>query len=702
MAAAPSVAPTPVASSDPLDAVARAAAEAVHVPIGLVTLVDGEWIRFVGAHGLFPPLSASRRILVSESFCQDVVASGAPVVVRDASDDPRSRPAGTGVRVGAYVGVPLRAPDGAVVGVVCAVDARPRDWSSAEVGALSGVADAAGKLPLPLGAADTIAGTAADERPDPDAPPHNLFLQALLDSLDTAVFACDAAGCTMFANAALLRMLDLDEDLPPNAAAIARDHLRDADGQLLPDGRQPSARALAGEPVRDVELRLLRPGRPARTLVANAERITVAGAVLGAVVALHDVTEQRRAQRFQECALAVSRALVEADRIADAAGQVVDAVARSLHWPHAELWLVDPVTEVLRPAASWTDGEPDRSGLFSSQLGPGEGLVGTTWQRGEPVWVADIAAETRFDVEGAARRALRTALAVPVRSADAVVGVLALYADTLDEDRVALTAHLVGIAAHVGHYLERRRAEELALQLARTKDDFLALVGHELRTPLTSITTYAQLLTDSPEYWDTDGPQLLGVIRRNTESLTAIINDLLDLAGLESGHITIRPVDTDLAELAREGIAAVRAAADRRAVTIVTEVPDRMPLYGDPQRLRQMLDNVLSNAVKYSHDGGRVTVRLTEQDGVATLSVGDTGIGVPAAERDRLFQRFFRSSAAREHGVPGTGLGLVVTRAIVERHGGRITAQHDEPGTTMVIRLPTAPPDAGDPRSASS
>ena len=415
--------------------------------------------------------------------------------------------------------------------------------------------------------------------------------------------------------------------------------------------------------------------------------------MLGAVVALHDVTDQRRAQRFRECALGVSRALVEADRVAEAARQVVDAVARSLHWPHAELWLADPVTDVLRPAASWTDGEPDQAGLMSEALGPGEGLAGTTWRTGEPVWVPDIATETRFDVEGAARRQLRTALAVPVRSAKTVVGVLALYADTLDEDRVALTAHLVGIAAHLGQYLERRRAEELALQLARTKDDFLALVGHELRTPLTSITTYAQLLTDNPECWDTDGPQLLGVIRRNTQSLTAIINDLLDLAGLESGHITIRPADTDLAELVREGIDAVRVAAGRRSITIVADLPAAVPLHGDPQRLRQMLDNVLSNAVKYSHQGGRVTVTLAEQGGVATLSVADTGIGIPPAERDRLFQRFFRSSTARERNVPGTGLGLVVTRAIVERHGGRISAAHNEPGTTMVIRLPTVAPD---------
>jgi signal transduction histidine kinase/PAS domain-containing protein len=669
------------ASSEDLDAVARAAAEAVDVPIGLVTLIDGDWMRFVGAHGLAGPLAASRRILVTESFCQDVVASGAEVMVGDTGEDPRSRPsaAGANIVVKAYMGVPLHAPGGEVVGAVCVVDVRTREWTPAEVDAVRGVAATAGQLPRLL---------TQGPPEEPGAPPHNLFLQALLDALDTAVFACDAAGNTMFGNPALQRMLGLPTDLPADAAAIAREHLRDAEGNAVPPERHPSARALAGESVRDVELRLIRPGRPPRTLVANAERITVAGAVLGAVVALHDVTDQRRAQRFRECERAVSRALVEAASIDDAARQVVDALARSLGWPHAELWLFDEVAGALRPAASWTDGEFDRPGVMSAQLASGEGLAGTAWCTAEPVWVADVSTETRFSVEGAARRGLRTALAVPVRSAEAVMGVLALYADMLDEDRAALTAHLAGVASYLGHYLERRRSEELALQLARTKDDFLALVGHELRTPLTSITTYTQLLADHPESWESDGAQLIGVIRRNTDSLRAIVDDLLDLAGLESGHISIRPADFDLAELIRDGVEAVRAAADRRQITVKVDLPATLPFHGDQQRLRQMIDNVFSNAVKYSHEGGDVTVRLVVGDGIAELSVADTGIGIPVGERGQLFQRFFRSSAARDSGVPGTGLGLVVTRAIVERHGGRIRAAHNKPGTTMVIRLP--------------
>ena len=254
--AAPTVARAVVAAGDDLDALARAAAEAVDVPIGLVTFVDGEWMRFVGAYGLVGPLASARRILVSESFCQDVVARSAPVIMRDTADDPRSRPTGAAVRVGAYLGVPLRAADGPTVGVLCAVDSRARDWTPEEISALRGVAIAAGYLPGLLDAVTPddarvdgslhapAQGASPVADPEPGEGPHSLFLQALLDSLDTAVFACDAAGCTMFGNQALLRMFDLDHDLPANAADLAGDRLCDADGRpLARDATRPSARS---------------------------------------------------------------------------------------------------------------------------------------------------------------------------------------------------------------------------------------------------------------------------------------------------------------------------------------------------------------------------------------------------------------------------------------------------------------------------
>ncbi|MFB9322979.1 ATP-binding protein [Cryptosporangium minutisporangium] len=528
-----------------------------------------------------------------------------------------------------------------------------------------------------------------------DASRQKSLLRALLDSMDTPVYATDLHGRSLFANAAFQRMFGgpeaapLPESLP---SRISRDLLWHPDGTRLRPAEYPSVRACAGHHVRDVAIDLRVPGQPARHLMVNAEPMQLGGARLGAVVVLHDVTAQRRANRLDACDLAVHRALLAAPTIEAVAPRVVEAVGSALGWRRAELWLADPVGEVLRPTASWVGDDPDASQLPPpAPVGPGEDLPGAAGAAAAPVWVDDLSAETEIPGLRVPDPRLRTGLAVPVGAtgpAGHVVGALALYTDVCDPDRDAVVAHLAGIAAYLGQYLERRRTEELALELARTKDEYLALVGHELRTPLTSIATYVQLLADAPEAWAADGPQLLAVIQRNTESLMAIIDDLLDLAGLESGHTALEPTDLDLAALVRDRAAAVAPAADRAGLTLTTEVPEALPLHGDEERLRQVLDNLLSNAVKYNRDGGSVTVRLTDRDATAVLTVADTGTGLPAHEQAQLFQQFFRSAAVQHGEVPGSGLGLVVTRAIVERHGGRITATDNAPGLVVTVELP--------------
>ena len=140
---------------------------------------------------------------------------------------------------------------------------------------------------------------------------------------------------------------------------------------------------------------------------------------------------------------------------------------------------------------------------------------------------------------------------------------------------------------------------------------------------------------------------------------------------------------------------AAAAAADDKQLTVIVELPERLELYADPHRLRQVADNLIGNAVKYTPAGGRITV-TAGTDATAqkiTWTVVDTGIGIPAAERPRLFRRFYRASTALDRRIPGTGLGLVIIRTIIEHHHGTITlADHRGPGTTFVVELPTKPP----------
>jgi signal transduction histidine kinase len=149
----------------------------------------------------------------------------------------------------------------------------------------------------------------------------------------------------------------------------------------------------------------------------------------------------------------------------------------------------------------------------------------------------------------------------------------------------------------------------------------------------------------------------------------------------------------DLASVVREAAAATRAGLGPDSpLSVDVRAPAELVVPGDPYRLRQVVDNLLGNAVKYSPDGGRITVTLARTGAVATLSVADTGMGIAPAEREKMFSRLYRATEVREKAIPGTGLGLALSRAVVERHHGTITLEpHDGPGTTVTLRLPLHP-----------
>jgi PAS domain S-box-containing protein len=404
-----------------------------------------------------------------------------------------------------------------------------------------------------------------------------------------------------------------------------------------------------------------------------------------------DVTAAQRMARFTTIEAAVSRGLAEAGTSIAAAGRVVDALGAHMDWPIAELWLADDDRQLLTCAARH-HAPALRLGTFAvNELEPGVGLPGRVYQQAGPVWIADLAADTvSFRSRAAARLGLHVAVGVPVSSGGHTLGALCVYGDRTEDPEDSLTVLLSGIAAQVGQYLERRRAEELAVELAKTKDEFLALVTHELRNPLAVISGAATVLDDDLETFTIDEQhEYLQVINRNAQRLTVIAEDLLDLARLESGHLALQPADTDLALIIREAIQAVTATTEDRKQTILRDLPNRLPLHGDPHRLRQVADNLLSNATKYTPTGGTITVTAATTGSDIIWTVADTGIGIPAADRPHLFRRFYRASTAVERRIPGTGLGLVVTRTIVERHDGTITlADTAGNGTTFVIRLP--------------
>jgi len=250
-----------------------------------------------------------------------------------------------------------------------------------------------------------------------------------------------------------------------------------------------------------------------------------------------------------------------------------------------------------------------------------------------------------------------------------------------------------------------RQAAELSGQnerlreLDKLKDDFIATVSHELRTPLTSIIGYIQLLRDE----GATGPNsehFTEVIERNSEQLLRLVGDLLFLARMRSGTLAVEFRGTDLAGLARQAVEEMRPEAQRRHIDLALSGTAVPPFAADPARITQLLGNLISNALKFTGPGGRVEVSTGLADGRAAIAVTDTGAGIPAADRERVFERFYRTAVATQQVIPGTGLGLTIAKAIVDAHDGTITvASEVGRGSTFKVSLPLRPPPSG-PRAA--
>jgi signal transduction histidine kinase len=238
--------------------------------------------------------------------------------------------------------------------------------------------------------------------------------------------------------------------------------------------------------------------------------------------------------------------------------------------------------------------------------------------------------------------------------------------------------------------LERIRAQ--LIEADRLKDEFVALISHDLRTPLTSIMGYIELALDDEmePALDVERRGYLEVVSRSSQRLLRLVDDLLFVARLQAGRLDLSPTPLDLRELARQATAEAQRQAQAKGIELVFEGDGPVEVAADKGRMFQLLDNLVSNAIKFTPQGGRVEIRVA-QNGAAVLEIADTGIGFTEDEASRVFDRFFRTDNAVEGQVPGTGLGLFIAQAIAEAHGGRISAAPRVGGGAVFrIELPRA------------
>jgi signal transduction histidine kinase len=228
---------------------------------------------------------------------------------------------------------------------------------------------------------------------------------------------------------------------------------------------------------------------------------------------------------------------------------------------------------------------------------------------------------------------------------------------------------------------------EQLVEIDTLKDEFVSSVSHELRTPLTSISGYVELLLEDEP--DDEKRGYLAIVDRNAQRLLGLVSDLLFTARLQDGRLELAHEEVDLNQLVLQAVESARPRAESSGIELAVEIDEVAPVLGEQVRLAQLLDNLVSNAIKFTPQGGEVTVRLTGADSLARIEVSDSGIGIPEQEREKLFERFFRSQTALERQIQGTGLGLYISKAIVEAHGGRIGVHSTEGlGTTFIVELP--------------
>ena len=387
-------------------------------------------------------------------------------------------------------------------------------------------------------------------------------------------------------------------------------------------------------------------------------------------------------------------ALIEVGRIvgrlrdpADVVPAVLEASRRVFRFDRATVFTIDDERGEYRAVYRLAHGD-DAGAAPTFKLG--EGLVAAALAEDRPLLVRDVLSDPRY-VPRHLHERRRSVILVPLRVAGRPVAVLSLSRGLPDAFGPEDLRQAEIVAAYVAQVLENERlfaeaSQAEALRAAdRMKDEFLATVSHELRTPLTIVRGALELLQRGvPSRAD----QLFDQASRNLDRLSRTVQDLIDLAQLREARIELEREYVDARELLEETARAHQLLAAQRGQTLVVEGAADLPrAYADRARMLQVLGNVVANAIRYGPLESPITLRCERIDDELRFRVVDRGAGVPTAERERIFDRFYRGAATREI-VSGTGLGLAIARRLVELHGGRIWVEDADPGAAFVIALP--------------
>ena len=550
--------------------------------------------------------------------------------------------------------------------------------------------------------------------------------EAMIGGMADGVMLVDREGKSVFLNPAGERLLGRSQIGVPITQHAEVYRLRKEDGTEVDAKELPTAQALAtGKPIMDRTMMI--DGDERKTAISvNATPLKEENRITGAIVTFRDITERQHLEN--ELQLQAERAQILADAGAFFSSTIEPVwVTQAIAERVAEVlgdWsaviLKTPDSNELRVASIYHRDMASLglawSYIYRQPLTIGEGTIGQVVSTGYPAMISNlgsastgVSAQENVTSYHAPTMQLESLLILPLRTRREMLGALVIAANDperrMTDDKLPLAEELAERAAlaieNAKLYTEQVEARRKVEDLSRLKDEFLSIASHELRTPVTSIKGYTQLaktlirendLPTSEEYLDIALDQI--------DRMSRLILELLDVSRIETGRLEIRHEPIRWVQFVRELMHRHHTAVSERRFHL--NVPDsETVVMGDRDRLEQVLGNLLENAVKYSPEGSEIFVNVEDRGDQVITSVCDRGIGIPSDELSQVFERFHRGRQVSSTNYGGLGLGLYITRQIVDRHGGTIWVESKEgSGTTFYFSMPAAQVQAAEVEQA--
>jgi len=539
----------------------------------------------------------------------------------------------------------------------------------------------------------------------------------LLQSVGDGILGVDERGLTTFANPAACRLLGY------KAEELIGKPLHDSAHHSYPDGSQyptescPMYMTFSDGEVHHVEDEVLwrKDGKPLPVAYTSTP-LWENDKLSGAVISFADISEKKSREEElirRSKTLALLRASAEIANTSQDLDTAIEGFLREVceytGWEIGHAYFPSLSGEHLLPSGLWyfvaaAGLIPFVKSTENTKFCCGEGLPGRVWASKSVAWISDVISDPNFPRAEAARESgLKGACAIPVLQQAEVVAVMEFFSFNAVHPDQEVQLLLENMGKQLGQIFERAKTKSQLVQAkaeaeeaSKTKSEFLASMSHELRTPLNAVLGFSQMLQFDPKtpLLPSQNEYVENIISGGNH-LLELVNEILDLAKIEAGQFEITLEDIDANEVVAKCVALTTPLGRKRGISIVEKFGGDRPasLRSDQTRLKQVVLNLISNAVKFNRDGGTVIIESREtENGFLRISVTDTGIGIAKEDYANVFQMFHRLGTDSMVAQEGTGIGLTVTKILVERLGGYIGFESEiGKGSTFWIELPFAP-----------